>query len=219
MPPFRQIVWDWNGTLLNDVQASVNTINPLLASHSLPPTDVDHYRELFGFPVRNYYTAMGFSLENEDWDLLARTFHVLFLADPSIRLHTETLPTLRHCRDAGLRMSILSASEQNLLERMLADADVTAWFDFIHGIDNLHGHSKIETGRTLLKRLACPPAQILFVGDTLHDHEVATTLGCACVLISQGHQSHARLLTAGCPVLKSLAELPEFLNLGHRAHH
>ena len=212
MLAYRHIVWDWNGTLLDDVQASVNTINQLLASRSLPPTDTIRYREHFGFPVRNYYTTIGFSLEKENWDLLARTYHDLYLAEPSIRLHPEAEPTLRFCHEAGLGLSVLSASEQNILEKMLADAGVSAWFDFIHGVDNLHGQSKLETGRALIRRIPCPPAQVLFIGDTLHDHEVATTLGCPCVLISQGHQSHARLLTAGCPVLKSLAEVPAFLN-------
>ena len=214
MLPYRHIVWDWNGTLLDDVQASVNTINKLLAARALPPTDIDRYRELFGFPVRNYYTAIGFRLENENWDLLARTYHDIYLADPSIRLHDEAVPVLRFCREAGLGLSVLSAAEQSILSRMLEDAGVTAWFDFIHGVDNLHGHSKVETGRQLIRRIPCPPAQVLFVGDTLHDHEVAVELGCHCVLISQGHQSHARLLAAGCPVLEKLSEIPKFLNRG-----
>ncbi|MEI8242050.1 MAG: HAD family hydrolase [bacterium] len=211
MTPYRHIVWDWNGTLLDDVQASVNTINRLLAARALPRTDTAAYRGLFGFPVRNYYAAMGFRLEQENWDLLARTYHDYYLAEPSIRLHPETPGVLRFCSDAGLGQSILSASEQEILERMLAAAGILPWFDFIHGVDNLHGHSKVETGRNLIRRIPCPAAQVLFVGDTLHDHEVAAALGCDCVLVSQGHQAPARLQAAGCPVLDTLAMLPEFL--------
>ena len=211
MIPYRHIVWDWNGTLLDDVQASVNTINRLLASRSLPATDTNRYRDRFGFPVRNYYTAIGFRLEQENWDLLARTYHDFYLTEPSIRLHADAVPTLRFCHEAGLGLSVLSASEQSILEQMLTDAGIIAWFDFIHGVDNLHGHSKAATGRDLMRRISCPATQVLFVGDTLHDHEVATEMGCDCVLISQGHQSHDRLLAAGCPVLETLEELPLFL--------
>ena len=210
---YQHIIWDWNGTLLDDVQTSVNAINQLLTTRALPPTDIPSYRERFGFPVRQYYTAIGFCLEKENWDLLARTYHDLYLADTSIRLHPETVPVLRFCRDAGLGLSVLSASEQSILEQMLTAAGLTACFDFIHGVDNLHGHSKIETGHRLIRRIPCPAAQVLLVGDTLHDHEVATALGCHCVLISRGHQSHQRLLQAGCPVLDSLSELPQFLNV------
>ena len=211
MPAYRHIVWDWNGTLLDDVQASVNAINCLLAARALPRTDIPCYRELFGFPVRNYYTAIGFRLEEENWDLLARTYHDLYLAEPSIRLHDGATPVLRFCREAGLGLSVLSASEQSILERMLADAGLADSFDFVHGVDNLHGHSKVETGRRLMRRIPCPPAQVLFVGDTLHDLEVARELGCPCVLIAQGHQSPTRLLAAGVPVLSCLADFPGFL--------
>jgi len=211
MPAYRHIVWDWNGTLLDDVQASVNAINRLLEVRALPSTDIPRYRELFGFPVRNYYTALGFRLEEENWDLLARTYHDLYLAEPSIRLHDGATPVLRFCREAGLGLSVLSAAEQSILERMLADAGLADCFDFVHGVDNLHGHSKVETGRRLMQRIPCPPTEILFVGDTLHDLEVAHELGCRCVLIAQGHQSHARLLAAGAPVLSCLADLPGFL--------
>jgi phosphoglycolate phosphatase len=208
---YQHIVWDWNGTLLDDVTTSVNTINQLLAARALPPIDTAGYRASFGFPVRNYYLTLGFQLENENWDRLARTYHDLYLADTSPRLHPGAIPTLHFCRQAGLGLSLLSASEQSILERMVTDTAIAPWFDFIHGTDNLDGQSKLETGRRLLHRLPCPPCQILFVGDTLHDQEVAAALGCTCVLISHGHQSHERLLASGSHVLEKLEDLPVFL--------
>jgi len=214
--PYRQIVWDWNGTLLDDVQASVNAINRLLEARRLPLTDPERYRARFGFPVRDYYLALGFQLDREDWDLLARTYHDYFLADPSIRVRPATRRVLQQCRAAGFGLSILSAAEQSILDRMLAQADLQSFFGFVHGVDNLYGHSKAATGERLLQRLACPPAQILFVGDTLHDHEVATALGCACVLVAEGHQSRSRLQAAGCPVLDRLGDVPAFLDVERR---
>lgn len=211
MYSYCHIVWDWNGTLLDDVQASVNAINVLLRERHLPTIGAARYREVFGFPVRNYYLALGFQLERENWDALARRYHDLYLADPTIRLWPEALPVLRACHAAGLGMSILSAAEQSILDRMLADAGVADWFERIHGTDNLNGHSKLDTGRDLLRRLSCPISRVLFVGDTLHDHEVATELGCDCVLVAHGHQSRSRLLAARCHVLETLAGLPGFL--------
>lgn len=214
MPPaYRHIVWDWNGTLLDDVQASVNAINVLLAERRLPPTDPLRYRELFGFPVRNYYLALGFELAREDWDALARRYHDLYLADTTIRLWPEAVPVLRACHAAGIGFSILSAAEQGILEGMLAKAGVTAWFTHVHGVTNLSGHSKTDAGQRLMRRLAHVAPHILLVGDTLHDHEVARSLGCDCVLLAHGHQSRERLQAAGCPVLNGLSELPAHLSL------
>jgi len=69
MGPFH-IFWDWNGTLLDDTQASVNALNVLLARRGLPPVSLEDYRATFAFPVRPYYAKVGIRLEDEDWTRL-----------------------------------------------------------------------------------------------------------------------------------------------------
>ena len=208
---FRHIIWDWNGTLLDDTQAGVNAVNGMLLARGLPAIDVPYYRDVFGFPVRDFYRTVGFRLEEEDWDAMAREFHDRFLADATIRLHAQALPALEAFRAAGVKQSILSASEQRILDGMLADFGIAHFFAAVCGVDNLDGHSKRDLGRTLLARLALDPASILLIGDSLHDHEVADDLGTACLLVAQGHQSRARLLRCGAPVLDSLADVPAWL--------
>ena len=203
----QHVVWDWNGTLLDDAQACVNAINILLARRGVACIDMAHYRETFGFPVIDFYRRINFPLEGEDWDSLAREFHGLFLADPTIRLQDGARDVLAQVRRRGLRQSILSASEQGILTRMLADFGIQDYFTEVFGVDNLHGASKMDLGRSLLRKLALPPEHILLVGDTLHDAEVAHALGIRCVLVAQGHQSVPRLEQAGIPVFGSLAEL------------
>ena len=208
---FRHIIWDWNGTLLDDTQAGVNAVNGMLAARGLPLIDIPAYRDVFCFPVSDFYRAIGFRLEEEDWDAMARDFHDRFLADTTIRLHDDALTALECFRTAGIGQSILSASEQRILGDMLASFGVAAFFDGVFGVDNLYGHSKREIGRVLLRHLSLDPASTLLIGDSLHDHEVAQDLGVDCLLIAQGHQSRARLARSGAPVLKSLAEIPAWL--------
>ena len=210
MIPYRHIVWDWNGTLLDDVQAAVNSINLMLAARRLPLTTVARYRETFGFPVRFYYDTIGLHIADTEWDAVAHEFHANFLKEPTIRLNPAAPAVLRFCRDAGCGLSILSASEQSILDRMLADAGIAACFDHVMGVDNLYGHSKVEIGRHLMAKLAVDGGRVLFVGDTLHDHEVASALHCDCLLIADGHQTPARLRTAHCPMIENLAEFPAF---------
>ena len=214
MHSFRHIIWDWNGTLLDDTQAGVNAVNAMLAARSLPQLDVPTYRDLFGFPVRDFYRTVGFQLETEDWDAMAREFHDNFLADTTLRLHAEAPRALASLKAAGIGQSVLSASEQSILTAMLEDYGVSRFFDHICGVDNLYGHSKLELGKSLLARLGLAPDSVLLIGDSLHDHEVATALNARCLLIAQGHQSHARLAQSGAPVLDSLADLPVWLEAG-----
>ena len=102
--------------------------------------------------------------------------------------------------------AILSACEQQLLDTQVAEQGLSDTFVAVQGTDNLDGRAKLDVGRRLMARLAAPGACLL-VGDTLHDAEVASALGCACALVACGHQNRARLSQAGCPVFDSLAAL------------
>ena len=60
------IIWDWNGTLIDDVSAAVNALNRMLSIRGVAPVTRDFYRAHFGFPVRPFYAVVGLDLEKED---------------------------------------------------------------------------------------------------------------------------------------------------------
>jgi len=197
----QHIVWDWNGTLLDDVTACVSSINEMLRVRGLAQLTVDVYRDTFEFPVRNYYDALGFNLEAEDWDAVAREFHANSARfSPEAPLRNEVRPALDRLRGRGVPMSVLSASEISLLERMMRERHVRDYFDHVYGLDDLYARSKMDEGRALLREVALPPDSILLVGDTTHDFDVAQELGFRCVLITGGHGPERKLRQCGCPV-------------------
>jgi phosphoglycolate phosphatase len=205
------IIWDWNGTLLDDTQACVNSINVLLGKRGVPFIDVPYYREVFGFPVVDFYRRIKFPLESENWDLVAREFHDVFLSDTTFQLQAGTLHALERIKTLGLEQSVLSASEQSILDQMLEKFGIREYFNHVCGVDNLYGASKIAMGQKLIERFHHPRSTVVMVGDTLHDVEVAQALGISCVLIAQGHQSRKRLEKAGVPVFEDLASFSRSL--------
>jgi phosphoglycolate phosphatase len=198
------IIWDWNGTLLDDTQACVNSINVLLSKRGVPTIDVPRYRDIFGFPVIDFYRRINFPLASEDWNLVAREFHDVFLADTTFKLQSSTVETLKRIQSLDIGQSILSASEQSILDQMLAGYGIRSFFTHVCGVNNLYGDSKIAIGHQLLARVTLPKESVVIVGETLHDVEVAHALGVSCVLIAQGHQSRIRLEQAGVPVFDDM---------------
>ncbi len=81
----------------------------------------------------------------------------------------------------------------------------------LDGCSNIYADSKLEAGRDLLTKIGLSPEQILLVGDTTHDHEVAEELGCAVVLLAEGHQSKERLSGCGCPVLECATDVVDLV--------
>lgn len=201
------ILWDWNGTLLDDSRASVAALNDLLAARGLKPITLAFYRAQFAFPARGFYERCGMDLAREDWDALARGYHDAYLA------HARTAPLAPSARAAldlaralGWRQMILSAMRQDYLEAAVGAFGIAGYFDAVVGTDNLDGGSKLARARALAARLE--PDRAL-VGDSLHDREVADALGARCILYAGGSHEPARL----APFAPVVADLDEAVRL------
>lgn len=200
------ILWDWNGTLLDDTDAAIGALNAVLTRRGLPAIGRAWYRDHFAFPVRPVYAACGVDLAQEDWDALAREYHDAYAALPK-RLNAESVAALTRVRDAGGGQSIVSALRQDLLDAAVAASGIRHFFDFVVGVDNLDGASKLSRARGLLARVPTSARAhgTVLIGDALHDKEVADALGIGCVLCAQGGHSAARL-RAVAPTAETLLE-------------
>ena len=191
------VVWDWNGTLLDDTVAALNAFNVQLLRRGLPPITFDFYRDHFAFPVKPFYALCGVDLAREDWDELAHEYHRSYAAEPKA-LNVEAVAALEAVRARGARQCVLSALRQDLLDAALTEHGIRPYFDYVYGVDNLDGGSKLERARELFAHLAADaspygPARITLIGDAIHDAEVAKALGVNCVLVATGGHSAARL--------------------------
>lgn len=204
----RAVIWDWNGTLLDDLKLCVQTINQLLARRNLPLVDTFFYREVFSFPVKDYYRRIGFDFEQEEFEVPALEFTDLYNAGINhCRLHSSAKKTIRHFHDLQIRQFVLSAMQHDLLEKTLTSKGIRHFFEKVAGLDDHFAVSKLKQGRRLLKEIDEDPREIFLIGDTIHDYEVATELGVGCILIADGHQSKERLQKTGVQVLDALEEL------------
>lgn len=198
----KAIIWDYNGTLLNDLSIGVECINRMLSKRELPLLSVERYREVFTFPVKKYYESVGFDFNREDWDKAAKEFiqHYTSLL-PQSEIFPEALELLSKFSANGKKQFILSAMEQNMLNQSTQNENIITYFDEISGIDNIYASSKIENGLQLLKKYKLQAKEVCLLGDTTHDYEVAKELGCQCILIAAGHQSFNKLKQTGCPIV------------------
>lgn len=202
--PPALILWDWNGTLLDDVRYAIGVRNRVFPRFGLPTlSGVAEYHAQFTFPVRQYYERAGVTdanfveVANAWMDEYQRGFQ-------TVRLFPDALPALERFERAGCVQAVLSASHAEMLRDQLAYAGILGRFDEVLGLSHIYATSKEAVGRDYLARRAPEPAACVLLGDTLHDAEVAAALGCRCVLIARGHQSRETLETAGAPVCASL---------------
>lgn len=123
------------------------------------------------------------------------------------------VPFLEEVHNRGLSQSLLSAASQQMLEKLMDYHGLRKYFTKLIGQNNHYANGKIEAGKAWIKKLHFRSHEILFIGDTIHDREVAEALGADCVLLSHGHTSSERLLKSGAIVLRNYKELGEwFIN-------
>jgi phosphoglycolate phosphatase len=204
----RHIIWDWNGTLFDDAWLCVEVINDLLRRRGLALLTRDLYQEVFGFPIIDYYRRAGFDFEGEPFETLAHEFIAAYDARKrECRLQDGAREALEFFARHGVGQSILSATKRTMLTEWMEHYELGRYLTHVVGLDDHYAASKIENGRQLIRELACPPEEVLMIGDTLHDFEVAAAMGVDCLLVPGGHHAPRRLAGCGGRVLRGLREL------------
>lgn len=203
----QNIIWDWNGTLLDDLDLCVGLINTILREFGRQTMGVDVYRELFCFPVIDYYRRIQLDTSPEGFARISRKFISGYnMQVRSCSLHSDVRSFLTRCLKQQIPQAILSAARHDHLEDFVGHFGIRGMFQRVQGIGDIYASGKIESGRKLIRDLDWNPSKTLLIGDTSHDLEVAHDLGLHCLLVSRGHESRSRLLATGAPVVDSLSD-------------
>ncbi|GAH19283.1 unnamed protein product, partial [marine sediment metagenome] len=141
----KHIIWDWNGTLINDVWLVVEIMNKMLKKRNLSKIDSKKYREIFDFPVTKYYAKLGFDFSDESFEKLTDEFiSEYYTRFNECKLFDEVEEVLKKIRDRGISQSILSASKEDVLTEKIKYYGIDKYFSRIIGLENHYAESKIE---------------------------------------------------------------------------
>jgi len=207
MQGINTILWDWNGTLLNDVDMCVESINTLLYERNLDLLSREKYRDIFTFPVRNYYEIAGFNFEKEPWDKVAHDFMDLYFSKlDTTSVFQEATMVLNAFQMNGFRQFMLSAMKHESLISSVKGKGLYEYFEDISGIQDHFASSKVDMARRFVEEKKLDLKKTCLIGDSVHDFEVAEKLGICCLLVANGHQSYAKLQETGCKVVYDLSE-------------
>lgn len=215
MSDYKCVIWDWNGTLLNDVPLNMRIVNTLLNERGVKPLESEeYYKTEFSFPIIDFYRKIGFDLENEDFTLIARQYARLFDEGyPEADIFPDAQDMLYLIKHSGKEQLIISASEQGYLLKQVEYFELSHYFTDILGVSDVLGSSKIDRARGWIREREIDPSEVLFIGDTEHDYDTAKAIGCDCVLVARGHNSRKRLEKTGCRVYDDLAFLRDTVNV------
>ncbi len=201
---YKYIIWDWNGTLLNDIGASLASVNDMLAMRNMEPIDIDYYKECIGVPIIKFYEKV-FDMEKEDYSIVIKQYNEGYLRHLSdFGLTDGAVEALDYFKQSGAKQVIVSSSNNEQLCMNAEKYGVSKYFDAILGAGDYFAGSKIERAKAYLEKNSAKNDEILVIGDLEHDAEMANTLGADCILLTSGHEHPERLKSAKTPLADDL---------------
>ncbi len=209
MRRYDLVVWDWNGTLLDDVDVNIRTINVLLEKRGIAPVKSrEDYLSRFRFPIIDYYTELGFDVVNEDFADIAEDYINVYRKEAEdAGLFPGTEDVLCALKEAGIRQVIVSAAEGVRLRGEVKSRGIDGYFTDIIGKGDNRGDGKLSLGREFVASAGVAADRILFVGDMDHDAELALACGCDAVMVAKGHMSKERLEALGLKVMSDVTDV------------
>ena len=206
----KTIIWDYNGTIIDDVHLCLEVETFMLKERGMFSNySVEDYRDLFCFPVIDYYKKLGYTFEKESYEQISVEFNTLYdYGFPRCQLVEGVMEKIQESCQKGYRNVILSACRHDKLEAQTKQLGIASYFDEIMGIDNDLAASKIDLAKRWMNSTDVKPDDCKFIGDSIHDMETALAIGVTDYqLVACGHQSYRVLKNATDHVVHTMQEV------------
>ncbi len=208
---YEYIFWDFNGTILDDVNLCLELLNEMLVSQGKSICSIEKYKSIFCFPIIEYYKKAGLSFENDSFESMAVDFIKEYQPRSlKCRIYPGVIEMFKYIK-TKYKQVLLSASEAGNLKWQVGKLGIEEYFDDILGIDNIYAGSKVSIACAYVKKHGIDPSKCLMIGDTLHDLEVSNEVGFDCVLVANGHQSFEVLNVNNNKVIHDIMEIKNLL--------
>ncbi len=206
------VVWDFNGTLLDDRDASLLAVNDMLEAKGKPVSDLETYYDQIEMPIIRYYEKL-FDLETYPFDAIIRDFAEGYMRRAgTIKLGAGAMDALREFKRRGVRQVVISSFEQSRIEAWISKLGIEDYIDGVFGASDLMAESKTARAESWARASGAAPQNIVVVGDTEYDLEMAAAMGAGCVLVTYGHRGERRLRPFGVTLVDELSCLPDVLD-------
>lgn len=189
------VVWDWNGTLLNDSNHTLKVICEILKQEGLPQISLEDYKKHFGFPISSYYQALGLPSKGPEFDRVAHQFvdgYRSYYDD--LELYPDSIYLLETVKNLSIPQYILSAAQLEDLQLQMGKFKIMDYFKKISGASDIYAHGKIGQAQLMKPYFESRGYKKgLYIGDTDHDVEVSEVLGFDFCFSKEGHQCISKI--------------------------
>lgn len=208
---YKNILWDWNGTLIDDAVTSLNCVNDMLIKMGKPTITLDEYYTYVETPIIGFYRHI-LTEDELDFPSISKDFHSSYNKYlPDTFLAKDALEVLKELKAKGAKQYIITATKEDAARSLTKQYGVSEYFDGIVGATDFNAESKVERALKFFNDNNISPLDTVFIGDTIHDLETANALGVDCILVTFGHQGEKIINNSGTTTADSLKAVLEII--------
>jgi phosphoglycolate phosphatase len=193
------IVFDWNGTVLDDIDRANDSLNAVLGRRGIPHLGIEEFRGRFELPLARMFTGLGVPAD----ELVAaeHEWNAEMAARPP-RATPGVVPMLAALRQAGFGLGVLSAAATATVRGDAVALGLETRFDFLLG-------GQRDKSAALRSVVDDASGRVFYVGDTEYDMVSARAAGAVAIGFGSGYRPAAGLTASGAvAVIDAMTELP-----------
>lgn len=212
MKEYKVIIWDFNGTLIDDIDAALASVNDMLTRRNLPTINFQQYASFVDTPIIKFYEHIFDDLYSMDFDVIAKEFNEGY--ENHLRPHAvmdKAEEVLEYFNSKGKLQTVISATHIDKVLNRLGEFGLDGYFDRILAHNNLIAEDKTHLAVAYFKEKGISPQDAVVIGDCVADFKMAQTLGADCILTTRGHQSRKEFAETTATIIDSLSELKNII--------
>lgn len=212
MKEYKVIIWDFNGTLIDDVNAALSSVNDMLKRRNLPEITMQQYASYVDTPIIKFYEHIFDDLYSMDFGEIALEFNAGYdkhLPQKAVMANAEEV--LEYFNSKGKLQTVISATHIDKVTKRLEEFGLSGYFDKILAHNNLIAEDKTHLAVKYFAEKQIKPEEAVVIGDCVADYKMAQAIGADCILTTQGHQSRVEFAQTSAIIIDSLSELKNYI--------
>lgn len=208
---YTHVFWDWNGTLIDDMDCALLAVNSMLAKRNKETITKTQYYEYIDTPIKRFYDHI-FDFSDITMEEIMDDFNYYY------NFHLSDSPLMNGAKEVlneidkkGIIQIIISSSSNIMLLPYAEKTGVKSYFKHILGSPDGYVNGKIERAEKFISDKNINPKKCVLIGDTLHDFDTSSAIGCDCILIPNGHQSREDLLSVGAIISDDIRDITKLI--------
>lgn len=211
MKKYTTIIWDFNGTLVDDVNAALGAVNDMLVRRNQPIITLDDYSRNVDIPIWKFYenVFVSGSITPEEAISEFDTGYEKYLEPYPVM--ENAVAVLDYFNSLEKTQLIVSASHIDKVTARLKDLKLYSYFTDVLAMSDYNCGDKTFLAQQYLSVNNISPEDVVVIGDCVADWQMAQALHCDCILNTKGHQCRRELSVTDAVIIDSLTELKNYI--------